>query len=428
MKIKSIEIGSIAKELELKSGDDLVAINGNKISDEIDFRFYASEEDVELLINRNGEQLIIEIEKEYDDLLGIQLEEFRTKACGNHCVFCFTDQNPKGMRKSLYFKDEDYRLSFLYGHYTTLTNTSQKDLDRIVTQHLSPLYISVHSTDWEVRKYLFGLKRQDNLLNKIKFLVDHEIQLHTQIVLCPGINDQDQFKKTVFDLANFFPGIESIAVVPLGLTKHREKLEKLQKVTPQDAKNTLDQIQKYQKQFEEEMSSKFIFPSDEFFLCAGQDIPETNYYEGYPQIEDGVGMIRYLLETFAEIKDELPKVVSQKQITFLSGISAYPTLKNEILPTLGKIAGLETRIIPVTNNFLGDSITVSGLLTGQDYAKTITANQVTDTVLIPSKCLNRDNLFLDDWTVEKLEQVSKCSVVLLDDFLVGLPEFLRSLN
>ena len=428
MKIKSIKIGSIADELELKSEDDLVSINGNKIGDEIDFRFYASEEDVELLINRNGEQLIFEIEKEYDDLLGIQLEEFRTKACGNHCVFCFTDQNPKGMRKSLYFKDEDYRLSFLYGHYTTLTNASQKDLDRIVKQYLSPLYISVHSTDWEVRKFLFGIKRQDYLLDKIKFLVDHEIQLHTQIVLCPGINDQAQLKKTVFDLANFYPGVKSIAVVPLGLTKHREKLEKVQKVTPQDAKNTLDQIQIYQKQFEQEMNSKFIFPSDEFFLCARQDIPETNYYEDFPQIEDGVGMIRYLLETFEEIKDELPKTVSQKQITFLSGVSAFPTLQKKIIPALIKINGLDTRIVPVTNDFLGASITVSGLLAGQDFAKTIIENHVTGSVLIPSKCLNKDDLFLDDWTVEKLEHVTKCSVVLMDDFLVGLPEFLRSLN
>ncbi|HDL18373.1 MAG TPA: DUF512 domain-containing protein [Bacteroidetes bacterium] len=428
MKIETVAPDSIAAELDIRPGDSLIRINGHFIRDEIDFRFYAGEEMVELLVGRDSGQVLFEIEKEPDDLLGIRLKEFPMRACGNHCVFCFTDQNPAGLRKSLYFKDEDYRLSFLYGQYTTLTNTSWKDLKRIVTQRLSPLYISVHATDWEVRKYLFGLKRRDRLPEKLQFLADHGIQLHTQIVLCPGVNDGAQLTKTVHDLSRFFPAVASIAIVPVGLTKHRGKLPFLNPVIIADARRILEQVDQFQCKFRSMFGSGFVFPSDEFYIIAGREIPGADYYEGYPQIEDGVGIIRYLLAAFREIIPQLPeRIPEEHSATFLSGLNAAPFLKKEIIPALDKIENLHTRVVPVKNRFYGETITVTGLLTGQDYAQAIRQNGVTNTALISSKCVNRDGLFLDDWTVEKLAEETGCAVVLMDDFLTGLPDFIKEI-
>ena len=431
MKIKFVQPDSIGDNLDIRAGDDLVSINGKPIVDEIDYRFYVSDEHVELLVRRNKQDILFDIKKDIDDLLGIQLENFRTKTCGNACVFCFTDQNPPGMRSSLYFKDEDYRMSFLYGHYTTLTNTKQTDLERIVEQRLSPLYISVHSTDWQIRKYLFALKRPDNLMEKILFLIKNRIQLHIQIVLCPGINDKEHLKKTIDDLAGCYPRICSVAVVPVGLTRHREGLEKIKPVTSGDALHLLDQLTKLQSFFKNKFGTGFVFPGDEFFISAGQEIPGSEYYEDYPQVEDGVGMVRFLIDSIREVSEQLVgeqlpgEIKPERTYTILSGVSAATFLEAEIIPVLNVVKGLKFEALTVKNRFYGESITVSGLLTGQDFAQAIISNRIKNKVLIPSKCLNQDGLFLDNWDLKKLEQTANCSVLLIDDFMADLPEVLE---
>ncbi len=426
MRIQQVDSSSIAAELKLQPGDDLITINGQPIRDEIDFRFHVSEEKVELRVRRDSSELVFQVEKEPDDLLGIHPEVFCTRACGNRCIFCFTDQNPPGLRPALYFKDEDYRLSFLYGHYTTLTNTSQHDLERIVRQRLSPLYVSVHAVDWAVRKSLLGLKRPDNLLAKIRFLVENRIQLHTQIVVCPDFNDGEQLRKTILVLAEFYPGVQSVAVVPVGLTRHRQQLPHLHPVTAEIAVQVLDQLSALQQRFRTDLATAFAFASDEFFLQSGCEIPAADFYEDYPQIEDGVGIIRFLLESFQETASELPTALSSPQHIFLiSGTSATPIIDKEIVPVLNRIRGCHVTVVPVVNRFYGDSVTVTGLLTGQDIAYALQENSIRGTVLISTKCLNHDGLFLDDWDVERLANATGCKVLLVDDYLRDLPEMLR---
>ena len=429
MKIKSIQDKSIGAEIGLRPGDDLIEINGHPIRDLIDYRFYENDEFLEMSVRRNGETLSYEIEKDPYDSLGLEFPELKFKACGNHCVFCFTDQNPKGLRKSLYFKDEDYRLSFLYGNYTTLTNVKQADLDRMVEQHLSPLYVSVHATDWETRRRLLGIKRPDHLLEKLEFLVAHGIEIHTQIVLCPGINDGAVLQKTLSDLRALFPGVRSTAVVPLGLTKHRTTLPPLEPVTDAYARRFLTEILKWQEKFLKEIGTRFVFASDEFFLRAGEPIPDETYYEEYPQLEDGVGMVRLMLENFSAVSGELPRKMRQPaRITLVTGKLAGPILQESILPRLQEIDQLDAQILPVQNEFYGDSITVNGLLTGQDINRALSRGERWGTVLLSEKLLNYDGLFLDDWTPQTVEERTGQQLVFVDDYFRNLPEILEKIT
>ncbi len=429
MKIKSVVPGSIGAELGLKSGDELLEINGHPIRDIIDYRFYENDEILDISVRRNGRVTRFQIEKEPYDSLGLEFPELRFKACGNHCVFCFTDQNPKGLRKSLYFKDEDYRLSFLYGNYTTLTNVKQADLDRIVTQHLSPLYVSVHATDWPTRQFLLGIKRPDHLLEKLRFLVDHGIQIHTQIVLCPGINDGAVFKKTLDDLHRLYPGVRSTAVVPLGLTRHRQGLTPLTPVSAVYARRFLGEVGELQAKFLAEMGTRFVFPSDEFYLKAGISIPEADAYEDYPQLEDGVGMVRLMVENFAETSQELPEqVMRPTRLTLVTGKLAEPVVRRSVLPRLQKIENLHVRLLAVQNVFYGDSITVNGLLTGQDIARSLAADGSGENAILSEKLLNYDGLFLDDWTPEMIEERSEHSLFFVDDYFRNLPEILEKMT
>ncbi len=429
MKIKSVQDKSIGAEIGLRPGDDLIEINGHPIRDLIDYRFYENDEFLEMSVRRNGETLSYEIEKDPYDSLGLEFPELKFKACGNHCVFCFTDQNPKGLRKSLYFKDEDYRLSFLYGNYTTLTNVKQADLDRMVEQHLSPLYVSVHATDWETRRRLLGIKRPDHLLEKLEFLVAHGIEIHTQIVLCPGINDGAVLQKTLSDLRALFPGVRSTAVVPLGLTKHRTTLPPLEPVTDAYARRFLTEILKWQKKFLKEIGTRFVFASDEFFLRAGEPIPDETYYEEYPQLEDGVGMVRLMLENFDAVSGELPRKMRQPaRITLVTGKLAGPILQESILPRLQEIDQLDAQILPVQNEFYGDSITVNGLLTGQDIHRALSRGERWGTVLLSEKLLNYDGLFLDDWTPQTVEERTGQQLVFVDDYFRNLPEILEKIT
>jgi len=429
MKIKAVVPNSIAGEIDLRPGDNLLEINGHFLRDIIDYRFYENDDILELLVQRNGSTFTIEIEKDPYEPLGLEFSDLKFKACGNHCVFCFIDQNPKGLRKSLYFKDEDYRLSFLYGNYTTLTNVKQADLDRIVEQHLSPMYVSVHATDWPTRQFLLGIKRPDFLLEKLRFLTEHGIEVHTQIVLCPGINDGKILQKTLGDLKALFPGVRSTAVVPLGLTKHRQGLTPLQPVTDAYARTFVLEILAYQEHFLKEIGTRFVFASDEFLLRGGFEIPEESYYEDYPQLEDGVGMVRLMLENVKAVVPHLPKRLKvSRQLTLVTGQLAHPILQDAVIPHLKKIRNLTVHLLPVRNTFYGDSITVTGLLSGQDIYHALKDQKENGVVFLSEKLINYDGLFLDDWKPETIEERINRKIYLIDDYFRNLPEMLKELK
>jgi putative radical SAM enzyme (TIGR03279 family) len=338
VKIKYVHDGTIASELGLMPGDRVVSVNSNAVHDDIDFRFFAAEEKVDLLVLKESEQVVFEIEKEYNEDLGIDLADMKMKSCGNNCVFCFVYQNPKGMRKALYFKDEDFRFSFLYGHYVTLTTVSQSDLERIVNQQLSPLYISVHATEENIRRLLLGIKRDDHLLEKIDFLVKGKIELHAQIVLCPGINDGKIFDRTVNDLKEFFPGVRSIAVVPVGLTRHRERLYDLRLHTAKELQEMIDYTTTFRQKLKAELGSYYVYLSDEFFIKAKTELPDADYYDKFYQIENGVGEFRDMIDKFESDIHLLPSAINQPtKISWVTGTLAAENLEKHIISELMKI-------------------------------------------------------------------------------------------
>lgn len=405
LKITAIEQGSIAEELDVRPGDILESVNGKEINDRLDYRFYQSNDEVELLIKRDDEAVIYEIEKDSDEDIGLVLEEMQLMACGNNCVFCFVYQNPKGMRKPLYFKDEDYRYSFMYGHYVTMTTMTQKDLDRIVEQRLSPLYISVHSTEEKTRKFLLGIKKDDHLLEKIDFLTSHGIELHTQIVLTPGINDGEIFDQTVNDLKKYYPGVKSIAVVPIGLTQHRKRLTPLRIHIAEELKEMISFTNGRRDQLKTELGSHFVYLSDEFYIKARQPLPEAEYYDAFYQIENGVGEFRDMIDNFENnFNPDNHGFKKPIKVTWVTGILAYKLLGDKIVNPLRKIKNLDIDLIPVVNKWYGPSIQVSGLLVAGDIYDQLKVKQLGDIVLLPPRILNDDGLFLDDWTVEKLSE------------------------
>lgn len=404
LRITEIRSGGIADELGLQSGDYVVSINGKEINDRLDYQFYVTEEEIEVRIHHKNEDVIYEIEKDAADDLGLELEDMKLKACGNNCVFCFVYQNPGGMRKALYFKDEDYRFSFMYGHYVTMTTLKQKDLDRIVEQRLSPLYISVHSTEERTRKLLLGIKRDDHLLEKIDFLTGNKIELHAQIVLCPGINDGQIFDRTVSDLKKYYPGIKSIAVVPVGLTRHRDGLMDLRMHTVAELRAMIDYVDRLRNTLKAELGVNFVYLSDEFFIKAGQPMPPAEYYDEFYQIENGVGEFRAMIDEFEEVRATLPEALPQPlNITWVTGRLASGPLEEFIITPLRKIGNLNIDLAEIVNHFYGPAIQVSGLLTGQDIARQLADRELGDLVLLPPRVLNDDGLFLDDWTVDRLE-------------------------
>ena len=426
VKIINIIENSIADKQLLAVDDNIVSINDNKINDRLDYNFYSIQRPITLIVQKKGklEESLIEITDENNDL-GIEVEDLKIKHCGNNCVFCFVGQNPKKMRKTLYIRDEDYRYSFLYGNYFTLTNTKQTELERIVKQRLSPLYISVHAIDIDIRRFLLGNMGADNLIPKLEYLVNNGIELHTQIVLCPGYNDGKILEETIEKLYSYFPGVGSIAVVPLGRSKHGKKNHLLKPVTKQNAIEVITTIENYQKQFLAESDTRFVFAADEFYLKAEFEIPQDKYYEDYSQYEDGVGMIREYLNRFEKFKSMLPKKINGNKkfkLGLITGKSFYKILKKFTLPHFNKIKNLETHLLPVENLFYGDEITVAGLLTGQDIIKTINEFEIQncfsfDLIVLPDNVLNQEELFLDDYNIIDLkDSIKNSEIIIFSDF------------
>ncbi len=415
MKITAIEPGSIAEDLGLRAGDELLEINGKRVADVIDFRFYENDAEVSVKIARDGTVTIYDIEKDEGEKLGLDFEDFRILACGNDCIFCFVDQNPKGLRNQLYFRDGDYRLSFMYGNYTTMTNAGPAILRRIIQQRLSPQYISVHVTDYEIRKLMMGLKKDDLILEKIQLLHDNGIDMHTQIVLCPGLNDGLILEKTVRDLYRFKKHIMSLAIVPVGLTDHRFGLYDLKKVDTQYANQLLDTVSAWQEEFRADIGKAFVYCSDEFHIVADREIPDASYYDGFPQTENGVGIVRSFLMDFRRQSRRFPKsLITERTITLATAELPSVFIGKELAPRLRKIGNLRVNLETVRNTLYGRSVTVAGLLSGKCLVSALKGRALGDLVLLPPDILNADALFLDDMTVPQLETALGVPVMVYD--------------
>lgn len=418
--IKSIEPGSIAEEMELAPGDELLTVNGEEIEDIFDYQFQIKDTYVELGIRRtDGEEWILEIDKEYDEDLGIVFEnslmdEYRS--CRNHCVFCFIDQMPPGMRPTLYFKDDDSRLSFLQGNYVTLTNMSDRDIERIIRYRLEPINISFQTTNPELRCRMLHNRFAGEALNKVKKLFDAGIEMNGQIVLCKGLNDGEELERSISDLTAYLPHLKSVSVVPVGLSRYREGLYPLEPFTREDAKEVLRVIHRWQKKLYETWGLHVIHASDEWYLLAEEELPEEETYDGYLQLENGVGMLRLLRE---EVKQELENREGDQRELHLSlatGKLAAPTLEMLVGKIREKYPKLDVKIWPIRNAFFGESITVSGLITGQDLIVQLEGKPLGDKLLLPCNMLREgENVFLDDVTVEEVEYRLKLPVQIVDE-------------
>ncbi len=424
--IIDIEKSSIADELGIRVGDRLICINGKPVHDALDYRFYSAGEELEVLIEQNGHQIIFEIDKEYQEDIGIVLEDLKMRKCGNKCVFCFVNQNPKGLRKTLYFKDEDYRFSFLYGHYVTLSHVAKNDLKRIIEQRLTPLYVSVHITEPQLRKYILGIKFDDRLLKKIDYLTQNGIEIHCQIVLCPGLNDGKYLYQTITDLKKFYPAVRSIAIVPVGLTKHRKNLPIIKPVTTQYSLPLIDEISNVRENLKKEIGSPFVYLSDEFFIRTNVKLPKNEYYEGFYQLENGVGLTRDLINRMNGEMNRLLKNELDVCLTFVSGILGIMALEKYFLPSLKRVPNLRFSLYPITNYFYGDSIEVAGLLVGQDIYDQLKRKELGEYIVLPPRVLNHDSVFLDDWTVERLERKLKRKILVFPDSFLKLFENIKA--
>lgn len=408
MVIRSIGRGSIAEEAGLLIGDDVLSINGYRAHDVLDYTYYEGEEFLTMEVQRHGEILLFEIEKDFDDSLGATFEDLKISRCGNDCVFCFVDQNPKGMREPVYFRDGDYRFSFLYGHFVTLTNVGPKALERMIRLRMSPIYVSVHSTLLPVRMKLMGMKKDDDLLGKMRTLANGAIDMHTQIVLCPGINDGESLIKTVNDLWELRAHVKSLSIVPVGVTAHREGLMHLDPVTPEYANEIIDLVERWQKdRFKPAVKTNWMYPSDEFYITAGRDFPSRSFYDGFGQAENGVGLSRQFIDSFQRQSRYFPeRLPTKKKITLATSVLASGFMRRIIQPRLQEIDGLEVHVEVITNKLFGSVVTVAGLLSGHCFYEALKDKNIGDLLVLPPDILNADGIFLDDtnpkWLEEKL--------------------------
>lgn len=405
--IKNVIPGSIADELGIESGDILVSVDGNEIEDIFDYQFLVEDEEIILLIEKpNGEQWELEIEKEPDEQLGIEFEQGlmdEYRSCRNKCIFCFIDQMPEGMRDTLYFKDDDSRLSFLQGNYVTLTNMSEHDIERIIRYRLEPINISFQTTNPELRCRMLHNRFAGEALQKVDLLYQGGIEMNGQIVLCKGINDGDELERSISDLTKYLPLLKSVSVVPVGLTKFREGLYPLQPFTKEDAKDVLSVIHRWQKKIYEERGTHFVHAGDEWYLLAEEELPEEERYDGYLQLENGVGMLRLLYEEFAEGYSKLNSDQRQDEISIGTGRLAYPHLCKIAEKMEEKYPGLKIYVYPIRNDYFGERITVSGLITGADLLTQLKEKNLGNRLLLPCNMLKADeNVFLDDYTVEQI--------------------------
>lgn len=429
VEIESIGKGSIAAKAGLLPGDRLVAINGHEIRDVIDLMFYANEPDLKFRVVRDDVRMAFDAGLEDDGPadLGIMLKPFKIKTCRNNCIFCFVLQLPKGLRRTLYVKDEDYRMSFLFGNYITLTNLSEADKKRIVEQRLGPLYISVHSMDTTTRNRMIGKPDAEDIVKGIKFFADNRIRMHVQIVLCPGHNDGRLLHRTLTALYRFYPYVMSIAVVPVGLTMHRRKI--IRPVEKEDAVRALDTIAKFQSRFRKKHGEHIVFASDEMYIRAGAVFPPLKDYDDLPQIENGVGLVPLFMHQAKKIK--LPQAadkVKHRRFVAVTGMSFYPYL-SKFTDKLKK-SGVDIELVAVGNSFFGHNVTVTGLLTGRDVMKALSGFVKQDDILLIPDIVMRegDEVFLDDVSKKDVEDVLGVKAVIIESTPQGLVEAIMELS
>ena len=406
--IQKVELGSWAFRAGIQPGDTLVSIGEHPIQDVLDYRFYMTEERLDLRLLRGGKPYQVHIKKEQYDDLGLEFETYlmdRQKSCKNKCVFCFVDQMPKGMRESLYFKDDDSRMSFLFGNYITMTNLTQQDIQRIIEMHISPVNISVHTTDPELRVRMMKNPKAADSLGYLSQLVQGGVKVNTQLVLCPGWNDGPALERTLEDLGRLYPGVQSVACVPVGLTKYRQGLTPLEGYTPKTARETIDIIHRFQDKMMEAHGERVAYPSDEFFLEAGLPIPEPDYYGDFDQLEDGVGVLALLKDEFLTALEMEDRSQGQGSCSVATGTAAGPWISQLAQAAMERLPGLDLKIYPIENRFFGERVTVAGLVTGQDLIEQLQGKELGAQLLIPSVMLRHEgDRFLDDITLDEAEQ------------------------
>ncbi|MDJ0579878.1 TIGR03279 family radical SAM protein [Crocosphaera sp.] len=423
-KITAVLSDSIAEEIGFEVGDAIVSINGTKPRDLIDYNFLCADEFLELeVLDGQGKLHQVEIEKDYDDNLGLEFETALFDGliqCNNRCPFCFIDQQPPGKRDSLYLKDDDYRLSFLYGSYLTLTNLTEREWQRIEAMRLSPLYVSVHATEPEVRTKLLKNERAGLIKKQFKWFQERRLQIHAQVVVCPGINDGIHLERTLQDLAEFslgeIPTILSAAVVPVGLTRFRPTEDKLIPVSQEKAQELIKQVQTLQQEFHQKFNSNFAWLADEWFLIAQEELPTESHYEDYPQIGNGVGSIRQFIKEFQEkAKQLLPeKIENKKTLTWVVG-NAVEKAFQPLVKQLNNVGNLTINLAPLNSDYWGQEITVTGLLTGEDIVSKLKNRDLGDGILLPSIMLkDHDTVFLDDLSVEKVSDYLNSPIIIIN--------------
>ncbi|MFT4004312.1 MAG: DUF512 domain-containing protein [Lacrimispora sp.] len=411
--IKEIEPGSIAQQLDLEPGDAVLSIDGHELEDIFDYEYYVNSESILMVvIKENGEEWELEIENQYEDL-GITFENglmSEYKSCRNKCIFCFIDQMPPGMRETLYFKDDDSRLSFLQGNYVTLTNMSDHDIERIIKFKLAPINISVHTTNPELRCRMLHNRFAGTALEKIRRLYEAEIPMNGQVVLCKGVNDQMELDRTIRDLSEFMPYMESVSVVPVGMSKYRDGLYPLESITGEDAKAVLEIVERWQRKLYEAHGNHFIHASDEFYILAGRTLPEEGRYDGYIQLENGVGMLRLLEE---EVKAALMDLTGDdfgEEISIATGKLAAPYIQQHVRLVQEKFPGRRIHVYTITNVFFGEQITVAGLITGQDLISQLKGQALGSRLLLPECMFRSGEEVFDDLTRQDVQNALQVQV------------------
>ena len=401
LKIKSVEPDGIGAALEFVPGDIIISFNGCQARDLIDYYFHMAGEDVSVRLKTADGLVEFEIDKDYEEDLGLQFE-ISARQCGNKCVFCFIDQQPQGMRKTLYIKDDDYRLSFLHGNYITLTNLNTRDFQRIIDEGISPLYISIHATDPIARARLLGRKGQFDVMSILNKLKSGGIDFHGQIVLCPDYNDGPILARSLEDLAALEQSLLSLAVVPVGLTRHRDNLAPVQPVNPEVAQETIRLIDGYQTRFLKLYGRRVVFAADEFYIRAELPVPAKDYYEDYAQLENGIGLIRQMLDQSRELETQKPQPTAEIKVLLITGQAAESTLTVVSKGVEILFPGLSIVVTAVENRFLGEQITVAGLLAGADILETAARTRADwDIMMVPGVSV-RAGCFIDDYTIDQL--------------------------
>ncbi len=409
VKITGIVPGSPAAQANIQPGDVLISINKNPIVDVLDYRFYMTDVHLDLLLHNEAKELrnVLVRKGEYDDL-GLEFETYlmdKQMGCRNKCIFCFVDQTPKGMRPSLYFKDDDTRMSFLFGNYTTLTNLKDGDIERIIKMHISPINISVHTTNPELRVEMMGNPSAGEKLRYIKMLTDGGIKVNSQLVLCPGINDGKELERSIKDLSAMCPNLQSIAVVPVGLTKHRDGLYPLRTFNEEEAKQVVEITERWGDKLAESNESRIVYASDEFYLLAGLPIPEPEFYGDFDQLDNGVGLLALLKQEFHSAMMQAGEFHEEKHITIATGELAYPMMQGFASEIMERFPTVKINVEKIVNDFFGHTVTVAGLVTGQDLINQLKGKELGSELLIPSTMLRHEqDRFLDDVTREQVEE------------------------